>query len=105
MLKIFPELESVSIDFAWDGQMGIGINRMPQLGKLADNVYFMQAYAGHGVAPTHIMARITAEAISGNADRFNVFAKIGHKSFPGGRYFRRPGFAVGMLYYKALDYL
>jgi len=105
MLKIFPELESVGIDYAWDGQMGIGINRMPQLGKLADNIYFMQAYAGHGVAPTHMMARITAEAIAGSAGRFNIFAKIAHRAFPGGRYLRRPGFAVGMLYYKALDYL
>jgi len=105
MLKIFPELESVGIEFAWDGQMGIGINRMPQLGKLADNIYFMQAYAGHGVAPTHMMARITAEAIAGDSERFNIFARMGHRTFPGGRYLRRPGFAVGMLFYKALDYI
>ncbi|HIG60324.1 MAG TPA: FAD-binding oxidoreductase [Gammaproteobacteria bacterium] len=104
MLRIFPDLESVGIDFAWDGQMGIGINRMPQLGKLADNVYFMQAYAGHGVAPTHIMARIIAEAIAGHPERFKIFASIEHRAFPGGRYLRRPGMALGMLYYKALDY-
>jgi hypothetical protein len=105
MLRIFPELESVGIEFAWDGQMGIGINRMPQLGKLADNVYFMQAYAGHGVAPTHLMARITAEAITGHSERFNILASIKHRAFPGGRYLRRPGMALGMLYYKALDYV
>ena len=105
ILKIFPQLEGVRIDYAWDGQMGIGINRMPQVGKLTDKVYFIQAYSGHGVAPTHIMARITAEAIHGDSRRFDMLSKIPHRPFPGGKYLRRPGMAVGMLYFKALDYL
>lgn len=105
MLNIFPQLEGVRIDYAWDGQLGIGLNRMPQLGTLADNVYYIQAFSGHGVAPTHIMARITAEEISGESDRFKLMSKIRHWPFPGGRYLRRPGMALGMLYFKALDYL
>ena len=105
MLAVFPQLAGVKIDYAWDGQMGIGLNRMPQLGKVADNVYYIQAFSGHGVAPTHIMARITAEAISGKPDRFDTLGKIRHWPFPGGRYLRRPGMALGMLYFKALDLL
>ena len=105
MVKIFPQLEGVAVDYAWDGQMGIGINRMPQLGKLADNVYYVQAYSGHGVAPTHIMARIIAEGIHGETTRFEMMSKIRHMAFPGGKYLRRPGYAVGMSYYKAKDYL
>lgn len=105
MLKIFPQLEGVKIDYAWDGQMGIGINRMPQLGKLADNLYFVQAYSGHGVAPTHVMARVIAEAIHGETDRFAMLSSIRHMAFPGGKYLRRPAYAVGMSYFKAKDYL
>ena len=104
MLKVYPQLEGIEIDYAWDGQMGIGINRMPQLGKLTDNVYFIQAYSGHGVAPTHMMARITAEHIAGENKRFDIMAKIRHWPFPGGRFLRRPGMALGMLYFKALDF-
>ena len=104
MLKVYPQLEGIEIDYAWDGQMGIGINRMPQLGKLTDNVYFIQAYSGHGVAPTHMMARITAEHIAGESKRFDMMAKIRHWPFPGGRFLRRPGMALGMLYFKALDF-
>ncbi len=104
MLKVFPQLEGVGIDFAWDGQMGISINRMPQLGKLADNIYFVQAYSGHGVAPTHIMGRIIAEAINGETKRFEMMSSIRHMAFPGGKYLRRPGYAVGMSYFKAKDY-
>ena len=104
MLKVFPQLESAAVEFAWDGQMGIGINRMPQLGTLFDNVYYVQAYSGHGVAPTHIMARIIAEAINSESDRFAMMSRIRHSAFPGGRYLRRPGYAVGMSYFKAKDY-
>lgn len=105
MLKIFPQLVGVKIDYAWNGQMGIGLNRMPQLGTLASNIYYIQAYSGHGVAPTHMMARITAQAISGEGERFAMMSKIRHWPFPGGRYLRRPGMALGMLYFKAKDYL
>jgi len=105
MLKVFPQLEGVRIDYGWSGQMGIGMNRMPQLGRLKGNVYYIQAYAGHGVAPTHMMGRITAQMIAGQAERFDVFGKIEHWSFPGGRWLRTPSFALGMMYYKLLDEL
>ena len=103
MCRIFPELAELNIDYGWSGHMGIGLNRMPQLGHLADNVHYIQAYSGHGVAPTHIMARIMAEMISGSATRFDYFAKIRHFPFPGGKLLRRPGLAIGMAYYKILD--
>jgi gamma-glutamylputrescine oxidase len=105
MAAVFPQLADARIDYAWSGWIGIGINRMPQLGRLADNVAYIQAYSGHGVAPTHIMARITAEMIAKETKRFEVMAKIPHMPFPGGKLFRRPGLAIGMTYYKALDLL
>jgi gamma-glutamylputrescine oxidase len=103
MLKVFPQLAGTKIEFAWDGQLGIGINRLPQLGKLADNLFYIQAYSGHGVAPTHIMARVMAEAIAGETNRLDYLSSIRHMPFPGGRYLRRPGMALGMLYFKAKD--
>jgi glycine/D-amino acid oxidase-like deaminating enzyme len=105
MERVFPELEGVAVDYAWSGLIGIGINRMPQLGHLAENVCYIQAYSGHGVAPTHIMARITAEMVTGSPDRFDVFARIPHWPFPGGKLLRRPGLALGMSWYKLLDEL
>jgi gamma-glutamylputrescine oxidase len=105
MEQVFPQLAGVRIDHAWSGWIGIGLNRMPQLGRLADNVAYIQAYSGHGVAPTHIMARITAEMIACESQRFDVMAKIPHLPFPGGKLLRRPALALGMAYYKALDAL
>ncbi|MDP6969292.1 MAG: FAD-binding oxidoreductase [Gammaproteobacteria bacterium] len=103
--KVFPQLQGVELDYGWSGQMGIGINRMPQLGRLDGNVYYVQAYAGHGVAPTHIMGRIIAEMIAGQAERFDIFGKIKHHPFPGGQLLRTPSFALAMLYYKLKDEL
>ena len=103
MRRVFPALTDVRIDYAWSGCMGIGINRMPQLGRLSDNVTYIQAFSGHGVAPTHIMARITAEMIAGHSKRFDVMARIPHWPFPGGKWLRAPTLAIGMSYYKARD--
>jgi len=105
MLHIFPQLKGVRLDYGWSGQMGIGINRMPQLGRLQGNVFYIQAYSGHGVAPTHMMARITAQMIAGQAERFDIFSRIHHWPFPGGELLRTPLFALGMLYYKLKDAL
>lgn len=105
MLDVFPQLKDVRIDYTWGGQMGIGLNRMPQLGRIENNVYYVQAYSGHGVAPTHMMGRVIANAIAGQAERFDVFAKIKHWPFPGGKLLRRPGLALGMLYYRLKDAL
>ena len=105
MLKVFPSLEDAAIDYAWSGRIGIGLNRMPQLGHIDEQVSYIQAYSGHGVAPTHVMARITAAMLDGDPGDFDIFARIPHWPFPGGRLLRRPGLALGMAYFKLRDAL
>lgn len=34
--KVFPQLKGVKIDFQWGGMIGIGANRLPQIGRLPD---------------------------------------------------------------------
>jgi len=105
MLKVFPQLEGVKIDYSWGGYMGIGLNRIPQVGRLKPNVYFAQAYSGHGVAATHMSAKLIAEAIAGQFERFDIMAKIKHPPFPGGQLFAQPLQAIGMAYYRMKDAL
>jgi gamma-glutamylputrescine oxidase len=103
--KVFPQLKGVRIDYQWGGMIGIGANRLPQLGTLPDapNIYFAQAYSGHGVNATHMAARLLAEAIAGDTERFDVFAKVKHMTFPGGPALRSPLLAAGMLYHRFMD--
>lgn len=103
MLKVFPQLANVRIDYQWGGMIGIGANRLPQIGRLASqpNVYFAQAYSGHGLNATHLAARLLGEAISGQAGgRFDLFAKVPHMTFPGGKHLRSPLLALGMLWHR-----
>ncbi|MDH3434000.1 MAG: FAD-binding oxidoreductase, partial [Gammaproteobacteria bacterium] len=37
MLKIFPQLEDLSIDYEWGGNIAISINRIPQFGRIEGN--------------------------------------------------------------------
>jgi glycine/D-amino acid oxidase-like deaminating enzyme len=100
---VFPELNNTKIDYQWGGMIGIGANRMPQIGKLQENVYFAQAYSGHGVNATHMAAKVIAEHIHKESDRLKHFETIRHMQFPGGRLFRSPMLAAGMLYHRAKD--
>lgn len=103
--KVFPYLKDVRIDFQWGGMIGIGANRMPQIGRLNSNIYYAQAYSGHGINVTHLAARVIAEHISGETDRLELFERIKHFRFPGGKKLRSPLLATGMLWYRFLDML
>ena len=103
MLKVFPELEGIKIDHQWGGMIGIGANRLPQIGRLAENIYYAQAYSGHGVNITHMAGKLLGEAIHGDSDRIKYFEQIKHFAFPGGKHLRSPLLALGMMYHKMLD--
>ena len=108
MLKVFPQLADVKIDYQWGGMIGIGANRLPQIGMLADqpNVYYAQAYAGHGLNATHLAGKLLAEAISGQQQgRFDLFAQVPHITFPGGKHLRSPLLALGMLWHRFKELL
>ncbi|AMZ73661.1 MULTISPECIES: NAD(P)/FAD-dependent oxidoreductase [Pseudomonas] len=103
MLKVFPQLADVKIDYQWGGMIGIGANRLPQIGRLKDqpNVYYAQAYSGHGVNATHLAGKLLAEAISGqHSSGFDLFAQVPHMTFPGGKHLRSPLLALGMLWHR-----
>ncbi len=101
--KVFPYLADKKIDFQWGGMIGIGANRLPQVGRLQDNIYYAQAYSGHGVNATHMSGRLIAESINGESNRIEVFEKVSHMRFPGGPKFRSPMLAAGMLYHRFKD--
>ncbi|MGH8275766.1 MAG: NAD(P)/FAD-dependent oxidoreductase, partial [Steroidobacteraceae bacterium] len=105
MLRVFPQLNDVRIEYAWGGEVDITLNRAPHFGRLAPNVYFLQGFSGHGIALTGIAGKLIAEAVAGTAARFDVFARIPHGNFPGGAALRRPALVLAMLYYRLKDLL
>jgi gamma-glutamylputrescine oxidase len=105
MLRVFPQLKDVGIEYAWGGEVDITLNRAPHFGRLAPNVYFLQGFSGHGIALTGIAGKLIAEAVAGTAGRFDVFARIPHANFPGGMALRRPALVLAMLWYRIKDLL
>jgi glycine/D-amino acid oxidase-like deaminating enzyme len=105
LLKIWPQLANTKFDFGWGGTLGVTANRVPQMGKLAPNIFYSQGYSGHGVNVTHLAGQIMAEAVGGTLERYDIFANIKPLTIPGQHIFRRQMVALGMLYYKLVDWL
>lgn len=105
MLKTFPQLKGVNIDYAWTGNFLLTLSRLPQVGRIGDNIYYSQGCSGHGVTYTHLAGKILAEALRGQAERFDAFGSLPHYPFPGGRLFRVPFTAMGAWYYSLRDKL
>lgn len=116
MARSFPQLKDTKIEFAWGGFVDISMNRAPDFGRLSDrlngtarrehaNVYYLQGFSGHGLALTGLAGKLVAEAIAGDAERFDTFARIRHRTFPGGRLLRTPALVAGMAYYRLRDML
>lgn len=105
MLKTFPQLEKVKIDYAWTGNFLLTLSRLPQVGRLGGNIYYSQGCSGHGVTYTHVAGKVIAEALSGQAERFDAFASLPHYPFPGGQRLQVPLSALGAMYYNLRDRL
>ncbi|MDP6730522.1 MAG: FAD-binding oxidoreductase, partial [SAR324 cluster bacterium] len=105
MLKVFPQLSDVSIEYAWGGFVGITMNRAPHFGRIGKNLFFAHGFSGHGVALTGLAGKLMADAISGTAEQFDVFSRIPHHSFPGGAFLRMPALVLAMAYYRLRDLL
>lgn len=103
--RTFPKLKGVQIDYQWSGMMGIVINRIPQLGQLSANVFYAQGYSGHGIASSHIISEIMANALDGELREFDIFSQCPHIRVPGAEWLGNQFLAIGMWYYVMLEKL
>jgi gamma-glutamylputrescine oxidase len=111
MVRTFPQLAAHRMEFAWGGFVDITMNRAPDFGRLPAlggapaNVYYLQGFSGHGVAFSGLAGRIVAEAMAGDASRFDIFARLRHRSFPGGALLRTPALVLAMAWFRLRDIL
>lgn len=105
MVQVFPALRGVPVEYVWGGFVDISMNRAPDFGRLGDNLYYLQGFSGHGVALTGLAGQLVAEAVLGQARRFDVFTRLKHRPFPGGRWLRTPSLVLGMTWHRLKDLL
>lgn len=105
MLEVYPQLADVRIDYAWGGTLAITMNRMPCFIRPHPNVLSASGFSGHGVALATMAGRVMAEAVAGQATRFDLMANLPQPRFPGGVAMRWPVLVLAMTWYSMRDRL
>jgi len=105
MTQVFPQLEGIEITHAWGGTLGIAFNRMPHVARLSGNVLSAAGFSGHGVAMATLAGKVMAEAVAGQAERFDIMAAVPSPAFPGGASLRWPLMVLAMLWFSLRDKL
>lgn len=103
--RLFPVLKEIDIEYRWGGDVAITMNRAPDFGRLAPNVLYAQGYSGHGMALAGLAGQLLGETIAGQSERFDIFAAMPHRTFPGGRWLRTPLLVLATHFYKLRDRL
>jgi glycine/D-amino acid oxidase-like deaminating enzyme len=77
MVSTYPQLKDLPVDIVWSGLMSYARHLMPQIGRYRPGVWYCTAFGGHGLNTTAIGGRLIAEAITGETDRYRLFAPFG----------------------------
>lgn len=102
MLKVFPQLAGVKIDYLWGGSVGFTMDRIPHAGEM-NGKYFAMGYCGHGVQMSTYMGKCMAEVMDGRPEA-NPWRDLTFRPWPlykGNAWF----LPIGGAYYKAKDVL
>ena len=105
MLKLFPQIADVDVDYTWGGTLGITMHRLPIIEEVEPGVLAAGGFSGHGVALTGLAGKIMAEAIMGDDTRLALTSKLPKVPFPGGTALRAPLLTLAMTWYSLRDRL
>ncbi|MEM7463338.1 MAG: FAD-binding oxidoreductase [Pseudomonadota bacterium] len=103
MLKIFPQLRDVEIEYGWGGTLAITRNRLPVFSRLRSNIWSASGYSGHGISIATLAGKILADAISEKTADFETMSAVAAKRFPGSLLLRRPLLLLAMMWYAMRD--
>jgi len=103
--RIYPQLASVRLDFAWGGTLAITPTRMPFIREIAPGYFNSSGYSGMGVVLAPYLGRILADAIAGDRTEFELLSAIPVPRFPGGGALRTPTLIAAMSFAALRDRL
>jgi gamma-glutamylputrescine oxidase len=105
LLGVFPQLTGTRLDYAWGGTLAITRTRMPFIREIAPGFYNASGFSGLGVVLAPYAGKIVADAIAGERQAFDAFARVPVPRFPGGPALRWPTLVGAMLLYSLRDRL
>lgn len=105
LLRLYPQLAGAAIDYAWGGTLAITRLRLPCIREMRRGIYCAAGFSGQGVAIAPYAGKVVAQAILGEQERLERFARLPSPPFPGGRYLRQPLLVAAMAWYALRDRL
>lgn len=100
LAEVFPQLRDKRIDYAWGGQVGMTLDRVPHAGR-QKGIHYSLGYNGHGVQMATYMGRQMAEVIDGHSEA-NPWRALPFRAVPG--HFGPPWFLpFADAYYRLRD--
>jgi glycine/D-amino acid oxidase-like deaminating enzyme len=103
MLKVFPRLSEVRVEYAWGGTLGFAFDSMPHVGDV-EGIGYALGYSGHGVAFGSYLGQTAAEAMIDGTLRDHPFNATPFPGAPLGLYNGVPWFLpFAGLWYRILD--
>ena len=100
MLRVYPQLKDIGIDYAWSGKIGFTLDRSPHIGR-KEGIYYSLGYCGHGVALATYLGEKLALMVQGKGAN-TAFADLPFRAIPfyrGNAWFRPLVYA----YFSMLD--
>lgn len=105
ILKVYPQLADVRLDYAWGGTLSVTPNRLPFVRQIGPGFYNISGYSGLGVVLAPYFGKLVAGAIAGDSRGFDQLARLPVPQFPGGRLLRWPTLVAAMSFFALKDRL
>jgi gamma-glutamylputrescine oxidase len=77
LLRVYPQLQEVRVEYAWSGLMSYARHSMPQVGQLEPGLWYAQAFGGHGLATTIAAGEALAAAVAEKDAGWKDYAPFG----------------------------
>ena len=77
MVRLYPALAAAKVDVAWSGMMPMTRHRLPVIGQVAPNVWYVTGLGGLGVALSSAFGRLIAAALVEGDETWRLFEAFG----------------------------
>jgi glycine/D-amino acid oxidase-like deaminating enzyme len=103
MLKIYPQLGAVQVNYAWGGTLDFTYDTMPHVGQV-EGYYYALGYAGHGVALASLLGTQVGETLGTATLGASPFAQLSFPGAPLGLHWGKAWFLnMAAAWYRFLD--
>ncbi|WP_349597522.1 FAD-binding oxidoreductase [Thalassospira sp. NFXS8] len=99
MVRLFPQLQTAKIDYAWSGLVAYTFDHVPHIGEL-DGLHYAMGYCGSGVGRSNYFGRKIAQKVMGLAEGRTTFEDYPFKGRP--FYYGNPWFLPAIMKWHEL---